>query len=242
MAEREWGCYGIQETVTESRLGDRESGDGLFVSLDEAAEIKHSDTCASCGAVSEIHTIKESRTNSPCTQNALTLMALSGLWTQTLLEPPLLKTGTHGISLDKSTHKIMCATLCTKKQKGHIRADGPCMSLLTWYEVIALIMVWLSLSLLTHTEKFVFVFFFFGPELQENWLFDFVSHGSETSVRPATSEASLLSDDVVLKWAGTLDNCVLVFLCACMCVCHAFYISVLIQVLIVSHPCLFFMF
>lgn len=108
----------------------------------------------------------------------------------------------------------MCATLCTKKQKGHIRADGPCMSLLTWYEVIALIMVWLSLSLLTHTEKFVFVFFFFGPELQENWLFDFVSHGSETSVRPATSEASLLSDDVVLKWAGTLDN-----LCFCVHVC-----------------------
>lgn len=47
----------------------------------------------------------------------------------------------------------------------------------------------------SHTEKSLC----FGPELQENWLFDFVSHGCETSVRPDTSEASLLSDDVVLK-------------------------------------------
>lgn len=88
------------------------------------------------------------------------------------------------------------------------------MSLLTWYKVIALIMAWLPLCL-PHREKSLC----FGPELQENWLFDFVSHVCETSVRPDTSEASLFSDDVVLKWAGTLDCS------ACVCAMHSTSLS-----------------
>lgn len=55
-------------------------------------------------------------------------------------------------------------------------------------------MAWLSLSI-PRKQKSLSL----GQELQENWLFDFVSHGCETSVRPDSSEASLLSDDVVLK-------------------------------------------
>lgn len=38
---------------------------------------------------------------------------------------------------------------------------------------------------LSHAEKTLC----FGPELQENWFFDFVSHSCESSVRPDTSEA-----------------------------------------------------
>ncbi len=89
-----------------------------------------------------------------------------------------------------------------------------------------------------HTEKSLY----FGPELQENVLFDFVSHGCETSVRPNTSKASLLWDDVVLKWAGTLDYSDSVHVCVCVCVrvCHAFYISVLIQPSSLPLPALIF--
>lgn len=44
-----------------------------------------------------------------------------------LLEPPSLKIGPYGIYLYKSTHKMMCTKLHTQK-----KADGLCMSLLTW--------------------------------------------------------------------------------------------------------------
>lgn len=47
--------------------------------------------------------------------------------------------------------------------------------------------------------------------LQVNWLFDFVSHGCETSVRPHASGASLLSECTEMSWnIGVL--------CVCLCV------------------------
>lgn len=49
------------------------------------------------------------------------------------------------------------------------------------------------------------------PVLQVNWLFDFVSHGCETSVRPHASGASLLSECTEMSWnIGVL--------CVCLCV------------------------
>lgn len=94
--------------------------------------------------------------------------------------------------------------------------QGKYWSFLTWSGVITLKIAWPFLSFLVHREKFLF-----WARLARKLAFWFCSHSCETSVRRNTSEASLLSDDAVLKWAGTLDYCV----CECFCAMHSTSLS-----------------